>query len=214
MKSANDLGGFEMLLGKLGDRKSGPVSEASSVKVKSTGNAVEHLEKESECDCSKDLFEAAERGCCACCRRTIGEARRTRDGKAYDGWGAQNKETALMVAAVLGKAGCVRMLAGKEAKMQDADGWTALMRAACMGRLDCVEILLDFEAGMQNSNGETALVLAAKKNKKECVSALLEKEKDISDNEGHNARWHATGECCEMLAKVMPCTCKDLFDAA
>ena len=110
------------------------------------------------CGGARDLFEAAERGCCGCCRRTIGEAGGTRDGYEIQGWGKCNKVTALMVAAGCGKAGCVRMLAGKEAKMQDADGWTALMRAACMGRLDCVEILLDFEAGMQNSNGETALI--------------------------------------------------------
>ena len=37
----------------------------------------------------------------------------------------------------------------------------------------------------------------------------------MKDNEGHNARWHATGECKEILANVEECTaCKDLFEAA
>ena len=44
MKSAKDLGGFEMLLGKLGDGKSGS-AEASSARVESASNAVEHPEE-------------------------------------------------------------------------------------------------------------------------------------------------------------------------
>ena len=66
---------------------------------------------------------------------------------------------------------------------------------------------------MQDNDGMTALMLAAKNNKKDCVTLLLEKEKNMLDSDGHNARWHAAGECCEMLAKVESCACKDLLDA-
>jgi len=47
------------------------------------------------------------------------------------------------------------------------------------------------------------------------MNLLLEKEKNIKDKNGHDARWYATGECREILAKVEECVeCKDLFDAA
>ena len=46
------------------------------------------------------------------------------------------------------------------------------------------------------------------------MEALLDKEKDILDNEGRNVRWHAADECCQLLARAVPCACKDLFDAA
>ena len=98
--------------------------------------------------------------------------------------------------------------------MKDGYNRTALMIAASNGHLECVKILSDLEAGMQNKDGKTALMYAAEKNKKECVNALLDKEKDMTDKNGHNARWHAIGECKEILVKIEPCVCKDLFDAA
>jgi len=48
----------------------------------------------------------------------------------------------------------------------------------------------------------------------DCVTLLLEKEKNMVDKDGHNARWHAAGECCSILANAELCACKDLFDAA
>ena len=54
---------------------------------------------------------------------------------------------------------------------------------------------------------------AATNGHSDCVIFLIEKEKNMLDKDGRNARWHAAGECCEMLAKVEPCACKDLLDA-
>ena len=86
-----------------------------------------------------DLFEAAEIGAPPAAEDSL--ARRS----------PQNEETALMVAAVLGKAGRARILVGKEAKMQDACGWTALVRAAYKGRLECVKILAPLEKGVKSN---------------------------------------------------------------
>ena len=55
-----------------------------------------------------------------------------------------------MVAAHYGKAKCVRILAQKEAKMQDGGKMTALMYAAEKGHLECVEILAPLEKEMKN----------------------------------------------------------------
>ena len=55
---------------------------------------------------------------------------------------------------------------------------------------------------------------AAENGHLECVKILLDKEKNMLDKDDHNARWHAVGECCSILAKAEPCACKDLFDAA
>ena len=60
----------------------------------------------------------------------------------------------------------------------------------------------------------TALMYVAEMDNKEYIAFLLEREKNMKDNDGHNARWHATGECKEILAAVEDCQCKDLFDAA
>ena len=53
-----------------------------------------------------------------------------------------------MVAAYYGHAGCVRILAEKEARIQDNAGKTALMFAAHMGHLECLKILAPKEEGM------------------------------------------------------------------
>ena len=46
------------------------------------------------------------------------------------------------------------------------------------------------------------------------MNLLLEKEKNMKDKNGHDAWWHATGKCKEILIQDK-CTCsKDLFDAA
>ena len=95
-----------------------------------------------------------------------------------------------------------------------SDKCTALMLTAAGGYTKCVELLIEKEAKMQDSEGITALMYAAKYDKKECTNLLLDKEKDMKDKDGHNARWHAIGECKEILVKIEPCVCKDLFDAA
>ena len=68
-------------------------------------------------------------------------------------WIDAKNRTSLMVAAFYGKAGCVRLLAEKEARMQDEDGWTALIYAARNGHLECVKILAPLEQGMKSNHG-------------------------------------------------------------
>ena len=53
-----------------------------------------------------------------------------------------------MVAARYGKTECVRILAEKEAGMQDGGNMTALMFAAENGYFGCMKFLLGEEAGM------------------------------------------------------------------
>jgi len=64
------------------------------------------------CSCggAGDLFEAAERGCCMCCWKHIGQAGKTGDIH-FNGWNDSKNRTALMVAAFNGHTGCVRILA-------------------------------------------------------------------------------------------------------
>ena len=145
------------------------------------------MEEQTACQCggAEDLFEAATWGCSACCYKFLDQVGKTRDGKEYGGWSPQNQETALMVAAVLGNAGCVWILLDREAWMRDAKGWTALMRAAYMGRLECVEHLALLENGMKETvDGNTALMIAASRGKFECVKILASLEKGMKDNSG------------------------------
>ncbi len=81
------------------------------------------------CTCGS-LFEAAHKGCEKCCQRFIGDAGKARDDVHLEGMQDRKNRTALMVAAVYGNTECVKLLAEKEARMQDADGNTALMFAA------------------------------------------------------------------------------------
>jgi len=61
----------------------------------------------------------------------------------------------------------------------------------------------------------TALMHAAQQGHADIVKLLLEKEQNMLDKDGHNARWHATGECKELLAVEDECACaKDLFESA
>jgi len=125
------------------------------------------------CGGARDLFEAAERGCCGCCRRTIGEAGRTRDDISLNGFGTYRHRTALMVAANNGKTGCVRILAKKEAGMRDGYTWTAMMMAAWQGHLGCVEILAPLEKGMKDDHwGRSARSWAELNGKQSCVDYL------------------------------------------
>ncbi|TNJ28059.1 Ankyrin repeat protein 1 [Giardia muris] len=69
-------------------------------------------------------------------------------------------ETALMKAAIYGRAKCVSILLDKEAGIQRSDGWTALMCAAANGHHECVSLLLKDEVRMVDSCGVTALMRA------------------------------------------------------
>ena len=109
-------------------------------------------EQYGSCTCSDDLFEAAEKGCEVCCRRMVSQAGKTRDDIQLE-WHIKKNRTTLMVAAFYGKTECVRILAEKEAKMQDGYNETALMFAAEKGHLECVEILAPLEKGMKNRVG-------------------------------------------------------------
>ena len=80
--------------------------------------------------------------------------------------------------------------------------------------MKCVELLVEKEAKAQDREGMTALMHAAASGHSDCVALLLDKEKNIVDKDGHNARWYAVDKCCDTLAKVEPCACEDLFDAA
>ena len=138
-----------------------------------------------QCSCgASDLFDAAKKGCDDCCRRMSGQAGKTRDDIHFDGLTDQKNRTALMVAAFYGKTGCVRILAEKEAKMQDEEKWTALIHAARNGHHECVEILAPLEKGMQNNNGWTGLMYAAWKGHSECVKILAQLEKLMKDKDG------------------------------
>ena len=80
-----------------------------------------------------------------------------------------------MVAACYGNAGCVQVLAEKEAKMQDGYNRTALMFAAENGHLECVKILAPLEKGMKNGYGSTAKSLASRKHP-DCSNYLSQYE--------------------------------------
>ena len=111
----------------------------------------------------------------------IGQAGETRDDVQLDGLQDRKSRTALMVAAFNGKTECVRILAQKEARMQD---WytdyrkrycktnTALMFAAGEGHFECVKVLAPLEKGMKDNDSHTAKWYASYFNKKDIVNYL------------------------------------------
>ncbi|TNJ28465.1 Ankyrin repeat protein 1 [Giardia muris] len=68
--------------------------------------------------------------------------------------------TALMAAAITNNLPMVRALQEREARLQDASGYTALMHAVIAGHCDVVRLLAEPEAGLVTHLGQTALVLA------------------------------------------------------
>ncbi len=88
---------------------------------------------------------------------------------------AENKqgETALMVAAYLGRRELVEHLLERGAEVSHS-GWTALHFAASSGQIEIVRILLDHSAYIDalSPNGTTPLMMAAR-HKDPAVSALL-----------------------------------------
>ena len=71
------------------------------------------------CSCSKSLFQAAREGCDECCMKYIDQDVGKRESIHFDRWGIKKNMTALMAAAYYGHTGCVRILAEREAGMQD-----------------------------------------------------------------------------------------------
>jgi len=95
-------------------------SDGRNARWYATGACKEALLVE-RCTC-RSLFDAVQYGCEEHCRKFIGEAGASNDGK-----------TALMRAAEIGSLGCVRILASVENGIGDADGTTSLMLAARNG---------------------------------------------------------------------------------
>jgi len=90
--------------------------------------------------------------------------------------------TALVKAAKYGHDDIVRILAEKEAGMQDEHGWSALMLAAEKGHPECLKILASEETGMRDNEGETAMMRSTKKGK--ILSFLSPFEVGLVDNIG------------------------------
>ena len=156
-----------------------------------------------QCTCGGafDLFDAAENGCEACCMRFLAEAGKTRDDVQFDGWHDRRHRTALMVAANYGHAGCVRVLAEKEAGMQDEYRNTALMAAAQKGHPECVKILAPLEKGLKNNDGWTALYF----------SMLPELSRDCAELLWKHPEERYTFRLAEIRAKLgtSPVSCKE-----
>lgn len=154
-----------------------------------------------------DLMNAVRRGDNDAVRRMVMD--RSRD----IGWKTPNeKRTALMVAADLGNANAVEILAASECGEVDSDGWRAIDYAAQNGNVDAVRTLLSHEGDMPvaRKDGCTPLFQAVFWNKPDCVRALAPKYAGLSttssywQGEGFTALMDAAKccrvECVEILA--------------
>jgi hypothetical protein len=85
--------------------------------------------------------------------------------------------TALLLAAFQGHAGCVEALlvGGANPDAHSSNGSSAVLLAAAAGRLECVQALIaaGADANTQNHEGDTALMLAAQGDHGDCVKSLL-----------------------------------------
>ena len=115
-----------------------------------------------------------------------------------------NGRTVLMWAAENNHIACVKLLLGKEDRIQANDNTTALMRAAYRGHTECVRLLVEKEDGMQDSNGWTALMFAVYQNNIKCVRLLKEKEKDLKTT--CELFWYQPGITALDIAKRMDYT--------
>ncbi|TNJ26480.1 Kinase, NEK [Giardia muris] len=130
-----------------------------------------------------DLLAAAERGDVTAVKKCLLQAgRRT-----------VARQTALMLAAQRGHVDCVRVLARREAKLFDKNGWTALMHAAHHDQVGCARLLI-MEAGLQShvrvgslEEGVTALMIAAYHGHFDIVELLWQYECGIVDAWGDRA---------------------------
>ncbi|KAE8301948.1 Kinase, NEK [Giardia duodenalis] len=129
------------------------------------------------------------------------------------GWKTPNeKKTALMVAADLGNAEAVELLAPCECGEVDSDGWRAIDYAAQNGNVRAVNALLQYEGDMPivRKDGCTPLFQAVFWNKPDCVRALAPKYAGATttshywQGEGFTALMEAAKccrvECVEILA--------------
>jgi ankyrin repeat protein len=91
--------------------------------------------------------------------------------------------TALMLAAYMGRASCLKLLIDQNAKinMQDKYGGTALICATIDGHDKCVKLLIDSGADVhkQNKDGYTALMRAAIDGHDKCVQLLIDNGADV-----------------------------------
>jgi len=102
---------------------------------------------------ARDLFEAAENGCPACCRKYLKQA-----GKKSSRMGGK---TALMIAAENGFPCCVSLLVDKERTHRAPGQVTALMLASAHGYDACARILAPAELSLKDEHDRTALMYAA-----------------------------------------------------
>ena len=114
----------------------------------------------------------------------------------------QNNETALSLAAYLGRAHYVQRLLDAGAEV-DFFGWTPLAYAAYNGHTDIVNTLMKRGANVdaKTENGSTALFFAARFGHVETVRALLKHGADfsIANENGETAvDWAAKGKSVEI----------------
>lgn len=135
------------------------------------------------------------------------------DSSADIRWTTPNeKRTALMVAADLGNAEAVELLAACECGEVDSDGWRAIDYAAQNGNVKAVNALLKHEGDLPvaRRDGCTPLFQAVFWNKPDCVRALAPKYAGAAttnhywQGEGFTALMEAAKccrvECVEILA--------------
>jgi ankyrin repeat protein len=121
----------------------------------------------------------------------------------------ENGDTALICAAISGRADCARLLvdAAADTEIRGKDGRTALVQAAFHGNADCVRLLIDAGADKEAKDEEetTALAWAAVEGEADCVGLLLEAgaDKEAKDRDDMTAVvWAATNghaKCAQLL---------------
>lgn len=90
-------------------------------------------------------------------------------------------ESALMMAALQGKVGAVKLLHGRGAPL-DGNGWTPLHYAAFNGHTEVAKFLLDNRANIdaRAPNGATALMLAARGGHLDLARLLIQRVADVN----------------------------------
>lgn len=99
--------------------------------------------------------------------------------------------TALMAAAINNHCGSADLLLGKEARMQNNDGWTALMYAAAYNLDEMISTLIHAEAQVQMPDGWTALMTAARNGHIQAASLLLPHEAGLLKKAKYPALYYA-----------------------
>lgn len=128
--------------------------------------------------------------------------------------------TALQVAAEHGRLDIARLLAPREAGMQDATGTTAMMDAAMVGSespAGMIQLLFDKEAGLVDNKGRTALMMAVSARAPETVRQIASldaaqaegnpdayRELGVADQFGMTALMYAAAIGSDTLLEVVP----------